>query len=48
MCFGNISADFNPANGLKTELRGYVYDFLVEYHITLNNITLKYMIFTLI
>ena len=41
LCLGNISEDFSVNNmtGLKTGLKGYVYDFSVDYYaIAVNNI----------
>ena len=41
LCLGNISEDFSVNNmtGLKTRLKGYVYDFSVDYYaIAVNNI----------
>ena len=31
LCLGNISEDFSTVNMKKTGLRGYVYDFSVDY-----------------
>ena len=32
LCLGNISKDWSVDNMVKTGLRGYVYDFSVDYH----------------
>ena len=31
LCLGNISKYFDPSNATKTGLRGYAYDFSVNY-----------------
>ena len=31
LCLGGLSKNFSPANTAKTELKGYVYDFHVDY-----------------
>ena len=31
LCLGNISKDWSVGNMVKTGLRGYVYDFSVDY-----------------
>ena len=39
LCLGNISKDWSIDNMTKTSLKGYVYDFSVDYDISVSNIT---------
>ena len=37
LCLGNNSKDFDPSNAAKSGLKGYVYDFSVDYWATAND-----------
>ena len=42
LCLGNVSVDFSANNMIKTELKGSVYDFSIDYNVVdtsnINNI----------
>ena len=37
LCLGGLSKDFSPSNTLKTELKGYIYDFSIDYCVIAND-----------